>query len=45
MCRWSSALRDFENGIEGDLIRQKMGVSKIQWRELRLKLEQLHKQT
>ena len=43
MCRWISALGDLNNGINGDLIRQKLGVSKIQWRELEMKLKQLAK--
>ena len=42
MCRWTSALRDYQNGIEPDKIRQKLGVSKIQWRELFIKLKQLN---
>ena len=42
MCRWTSALRDYQNGIEPDAIRQKLGVSKIQWRELFIKLKQLN---
>jgi site-specific recombinase XerD len=41
MCRWTYALSDFKRGIEPDKIRQNMGVSKIQWRELHLKLRQL----
>ena len=41
MCRWTCALTDFHAGIEPDQIRQKMGVSKIQWRELFIKLKQL----
>jgi integrase/recombinase XerD len=41
MCRWTCALRDFQSGMEADKLRQKMGVSKIQWRELYLKLRQL----
>jgi integrase/recombinase XerD len=41
MCRWTCALNDFHAGIEPDQIRQKMGVSKIQWRELFIKLKQL----
>ncbi len=42
MCRWTCALRDYQNGIEPDQIRQKLGVSKIQWRELFIKLKQLN---
>lgn len=42
MCRWTCALRDYQNGNEPDKIRQKLGVSKIQWRELLIKLKQLN---
>ena len=41
MCRWSCALKDWQSGMEPDKIRQKLGVSKIQWREIRMKLERL----
>jgi site-specific recombinase XerD len=41
MCRWTCALDEMRKGIEPDFIRQKMGISKIQWREIRMKLEQL----
>ncbi len=41
MCRWTCALNDYRAGIEPDKIRQKLGVSKIQWRELFIKLKQL----
>ena len=41
MCRWTSALQDSQGGMEPDRVRQKMGVSKIQWREINLKLRQL----
>ena len=41
MCRWTSALNDYRAGEEPDKIRQKLGVSKIQWRELHNKLKQL----
>jgi site-specific recombinase XerD len=42
MCRWTCALNDFRAGVEPDAIRQKLGVSKIQWRELFIKLKQLN---
>ena len=42
MCRWTCALRDYQAGIESDIIRQKLGVSKIQWRELLIKIKQLN---
>lgn len=41
MCRWTCALNDWRSGIDHTKIRQKLGVSKIQWRELSMKLEQL----
>lgn len=41
MCRWTSALQDYLNNIEPEKIRQKLGISKIQWREVNLKLRQL----
>lgn len=44
MCRWNSALSDMRKGIEMDAIRQKLGISKIQWREIKLKLQQLARQ-
>ncbi len=45
MCRWTCALRDYQAGIESDTIRQKLGVSKIQWRELFMKIKQLNGET
>ncbi|MFW5713768.1 MAG: tyrosine-type recombinase/integrase [Brevefilum sp.] len=41
MCRWSSVLMDLVDGLEPDKIRQKLGVSKIQFREVRRKLRKL----
>jgi integrase/recombinase XerD len=41
MCRWTCALNDYHAGEDPDKIRQKLGVSKIQWRELFIKLKQL----
>jgi integrase/recombinase XerD len=41
MCRWTSALTDLIEGVEPDKIRQKLGVSKIQFREVRRKLRRL----
>ena len=43
MCRWNCALSDWKIGIEKDAIRQKLGISKIQWREIKMKLQQLDK--
>lgn len=42
MCRWTYALRDYQAGVESEKIRQKLGVSKIQWRELFIKIRQLN---
>ncbi len=44
MCRWTSSLLDYKNGMEHDRIRQKLGISKIQWREILMKLKKLSKQ-
>lgn len=41
MCRWTCALRDWKNTSDTNLIRQKLGVSKIQWREISMKLKEL----
>jgi len=41
MCRWTSALQDLRAGVERDRIRQKLGLSKIQWREVSFKLDRL----
>lgn len=41
MCRWTCALNDWLSGVEKDKIRQKLGLSKIQWREVSMKLERL----
>jgi integrase/recombinase XerD len=41
MCRWTCALNDYLSGVEPDKIRQKLGISKIQWREIHLKLRRL----
>jgi integrase/recombinase XerD len=41
MCRWTSALTDLTNGVEPNKIRQKLGISEIQWREVRMKLRRL----
>jgi site-specific recombinase XerD len=41
MCRWTCALSDWQSGMETTRIRQKIGISKIQWREISMKLTQL----
>jgi len=41
MCRWTSAVIDLLDGVESDTIRQKLGISKIQWREVYNKLKNL----
>ena len=42
--RWISALRDWKEKVEPDEIRQKLGLSKVTWRETKSKLEKLAKQ-
>ena len=39
--RWCAALRDWRNKEEADDIRQKLGLSKITWRDTKAKLEKL----
>jgi site-specific recombinase XerD len=41
MCRWTCALSDYQKGMDKNKIRQKMGISKIQWREVGKKLARL----
>jgi len=41
MCRWTSALNDWTSGMDHGLLRQKLGISKIQWREISMKLRHL----
>lgn len=44
MCRWTSALKDWQSDLDREEIRQKLGISKIQWREISMKLRQLNAQ-
>jgi len=44
MCRWTCALNDFRKNVDRDVIRQRLGISKIQWREIHMKLSQLEKE-
>lgn len=39
--RWTSAVRDFRTGTSEEQLRQKMGLSKISWRETSEKIYQL----
>jgi integrase/recombinase XerD len=41
MCRWTSVLTDLIDDVEINKIRQKLGVSKIQFREVKRKLRSL----
>ena len=41
MLRWTCAVRDHRAGMEADKLRQKLGVSKITWRELGTKISRL----
>jgi integrase/recombinase XerD len=43
MCRWTCALADWNSGMEHNKIRQKLGISKVQWREVKMKLQRLSK--
>ncbi|NLF00645.1 MAG: site-specific integrase [Anaerolineales bacterium] len=41
MLRWTSAVRDRREGMGSELLRQKLGVSRITWRELSVKIDKL----
>ncbi len=41
MLRWTSAIRDYRDGMDEDHLRKKMGLSKITWRETSEKLDKL----
>jgi site-specific recombinase XerD len=41
MCRWTCAVLDRKRGMEPDSVRLKLGLSKMQWREVGKKLERL----
>jgi len=41
MCRWTCAVRDSRAGMDDTHLRQKLGLSKIQWREIGMKLAKL----
>lgn len=41
MCRWTAALNDWRSMEEQNKVRQKMGISKVQWREINMKLRNL----
>jgi len=43
MCRWSCAVKDWRSGMEPNKIRQKLGISEVQWREISRKLQVLSK--
>jgi integrase/recombinase XerD len=41
MMRWTCAVRDYRAGMSADKLRQKMGISKITWREVGVKIAKL----
>ena len=41
MLRWTCAVRDYQAGMETNKLRQKLGVSKITWREVGVKVARL----
>jgi integrase/recombinase XerD len=41
MLRWTCAVRDYQAGMPADKLRQKLGISKITWREVRAKIARL----
>jgi integrase/recombinase XerD len=44
MCRWTAAVQDWKSGMDHNKIRQKLGVSEVQWRELSRKLHTLSRE-
>ena len=44
MCRWTAAVLDWNAGIEPNKIRQKLGISEVQWREVSRKLHTLSRE-
>jgi integrase/recombinase XerD len=45
MLRWTCAVRDYEAGMKRDKLRQKLGLSKITWRQTSQKIAKLAGQT
>jgi site-specific recombinase XerD len=41
MLRWTCAVRDYKAGVEADKLRQKLGVARITWREMKVKVARL----
>jgi len=41
MLRWTCAVRDYRAGAPADKLRQKLGISKITWREVGIKIAKL----
>ncbi len=41
MCRWTCAVLDRVRGMEPDSVRQKLGLSRMQWREVGKKIDRL----
>ena len=41
MLRWTCAVRDHQTGMKPDRLRQKLGISKITWREVSTKIAKL----
>ncbi|MDY6875543.1 MAG: phage integrase N-terminal SAM-like domain-containing protein [Chloroflexota bacterium] len=41
MLRWTCAVRDYRAGMPADKLRQKLGISKITWREVGIKIARL----
>jgi site-specific recombinase XerD len=41
MLRWTCAVRDHQAGMPADKLRQKLGISKITWREVGIKIAKL----
>jgi hypothetical protein len=44
MCRWTAAVQDWISGMDHNKIRQKLGISEVQWREVSRKLHTLSRE-
>ena len=42
--RWTCAYTDYVNGMDEEKLRQKLGLSRISWRDTSARLEQLREQ-
>ncbi len=44
MCRWTAALKDWRRGMDPEALREKLGLSPVQWKDVARKLARLDAQ-